>query len=87
MATGKKQRSANCRHVPEASELNRSDSRCLEVLSRSTEAKSSAWEHKIQLDNGLLDALCPEAKLSLCASRPVMCGIRVTEKLKTQVSR
>ena len=44
MATGgQKQRSANCRRVPEAGELNGDDGCCLELLSRSAEVESIAW--------------------------------------------
>lgn len=46
MATGKKLRSTNCRHVPEASELNGENGCCLERLSRSAGADSLAWEYQ-----------------------------------------
>lgn len=75
MASEKKPRSANCRHVPEASELNGENGCCLEVLKQTV----LPGRTKVQLDRGLLAALLPEAQLSLCASGPVLCGSRVTE--------
>lgn len=75
MATEEKPRSANCRHVPEASELNRENGRCLEVLKQTV----LLGRTKVQLDRELLAALLPEAQLSPCASGPVLCGSRITE--------
>lgn len=46
MATGRRPRSADCRHVPEASELNGEDGCCLEVVSRRASADRLAWEHQ-----------------------------------------
>lgn len=75
MASEKKPRSVNCRHVPEASELNGENGCCLEVLKQTV----LLGRTKVQLDRGLLAALPPKAQLSLCASGPVLCGSRVTE--------
>lgn len=78
--------SANCRHVPEASELNGENGSCLEVLKQTVLLGST----RIELDCRLLAALLPEAQLSLCASVLVLCGSRVTEQRaqpKTQVCR
>lgn len=75
MASEKKPRSANCRPVPEATELNAENGCCLEVLKQTVLLGST----KVQLDCGLLAALLPEAQLSLCASGPVLCGSRITE--------
>ena len=72
MATEWKLRSADCRHVPEASELNGGNGCCLEGLSRIAEADVLLGSTKVQLDCGLLAALVPEA-LPSCASVRVLC--------------